>query len=633
MAWLRRSVLVIASSMVLSACNCGDDFLPDASVPDAGHDAGVPSPDAGPADAGVDAGHPDAGEDAGVVDAGATDAGQGDAGSPDAGQDDAGSPDAGFDAGPADAGFDAGNPTQYDDAGCPLPTGLTLDAADAGVPSAGLVLWLRADLAAVTRAGIVCRWDDVSGKGNHLLQSTAFLPTFNDAGINGEATVTFRNQNQYLAIGGVLGIAPTSGRTIAAVMLSHDTTSRSQPILFGEGGSPGTYFGLDENTWQTAGSLEGIYVTNNSFDSDLPTAAVPRTYVMSVASLTPGVPLLTNNAVYSIDGLSRGLTLRAGNGVANDFSAANYLAVGAAANAELGDVLIYDRELTTSERAQVEAELRARYHLTKADAGPYDSSGCPWPTGLVLDPADAGLPSTGLKLWLRADLASVTRAGKVCRWDDVSGNGNSVVPATNTPPDWNDAGINGQPSITFVNGLQYLARGDVLGIGPTSGRTIAAIALTHDTTSRFEPLLMGQGGTGGTYFGLDSNTFATSGSKEGVYVTNNAYDSDLPTTTAARTHLVSLSTFVPGVSILPTTLRYFADGVERPLTRTGGGTGNGLIEDFSGANFVTVGYAQNAELGDVLVYDHELTASERAAVEAYFRARYLISATKRLTTR
>jgi hypothetical protein len=627
MTSLRRAVFVIASSFALSACNCGDDFVPDSGVDagmqDAGHDSGVP--DAGPADAGFDAGPTDAGSDAGPLDAG-VDAGPTDAGAIDAGFD-AGPLDAGFDAGtidagPLDAGFDAGQPTRYDDAGCPLPTGLVLDAADAGIPSAGLVLWLRADQSSVMTSGQVCRWADLSGKGNDLLPGTTSLPVFNDAGINGVPSITFRNGNQYLVIGGVLGIAPASGRTIAAAILSHDTTSRTQAILFGQGGSPGTYFGFDENTWQTAGSLEGAYITNNSFDSDLPTAALPRTYVLSVATLSPGTPLLGGNAQYAIDGLLRNLMLRSGGGVANDFSGANYLAVGAAANAELGDVLIYDRELSATERAAVEAQLRARYHLQAADAGPYDDAGCQYATGLVLDPADAGLPATGLKLWLRADLASVNRAGQVCRWDDVSGNGNSMTPATATLPTFNDAGINGHPSITFQNDSQSLSRAGVLGIPATSGRTFAAITVAHDTTSRFEAVYMGQAGTAGTYFGLDSNTFLTSGSKEGVYVTNNAYDSDLSTTSAARTHVVSLATFVPGTSILPNTLHYFADGVDRPLTRTSGGLGNGLVEDFSGANFTNVGYATNAELGDVLVYDHELTAPERAAVEAYFHARY-----------
>jgi hypothetical protein len=81
----------------------------------------------------------------------------------------------------------------------------------------------------------------------------------------------------------------------------------------------------------------------------------------------------------------------------------------------------------------------------------------------------------------------------------------------------------------------------------------------------------------------------------------------------------------PGTA-LPAALTYTVDGVVRALTRTPGGLGNGLVEDFSGANFTALGNAvagfTGAELGDVLVWDRALTAPERAQVEAYFAARY-----------
>ncbi len=384
MTSVNRSFLLLAASMTFAACNCGDDFMPDAGAPDAGEvdagatdagplDAGV---DAGPEDSGVvDAGGADAGIDAGLVDAG-VDAGLVDAGTVDAGVDagrDAGLVDAGLDAGTTDAGrpsfdagiFDAGidQPDAgplYDDAGCPLPTGLTLDAADAGLPVAGLVLWLRPDLAAVTTAGTVCRWSDLSSHGNDLFPVTTTFPVFNDAGLNGHPTITFQN-NAFVYRPDVLGLPPTSGRTMAAIMLLHDTTSRSQVIIFGAAGTPSTYFGLDANTWQTIGSREGVYLTNNSFDTDLVTAQVARTYVLSIGTMVVGTPLLPTNLQYSIDGTLRTLTARTGSGVVEDFSQANYLAVGAVANAEVGDVLIYDHELSSQDRAAVEAYLRTRY--------------------------------------------------------------------------------------------------------------------------------------------------------------------------------------------------------------------------------------------------------------------------------
>jgi hypothetical protein len=121
------------------------------------------------------------------------------------------------------------------------------------------------------------------------------------------------------------------------------------------------------------------------------------------------------------------------------------------------------------------------------------------------------------------------------------------------------------------------------------------------------------------------NTFQTSGSKEGVYVTNNAYDADLDAGTDLRTHVYSISSFADG-GVLPGVLVYSVNGVVRALTCTPGGLGNGTVEDFSEANFTAVADGEadftGAKLGDVVVYDRALSDDDRAAVEAYLRARF-----------
>jgi hypothetical protein len=67
-------------------------------------------------------------------------------------------------------------------------------------------------------------------------------------------------------------------------------------------------------------------------------------------------------------------------------------------------------------------------------------------------------------------------------------------------------------------------------------------------------------------------------------------------------------------------------GTPRTLTRTPGGLGNSMVENFSGANFTSVGLGvaafTGAVVGDLLVYDRALTAPELAAVEAYLQGRY-----------
>jgi hypothetical protein len=262
-----------------------------------------------------------------------------------------------------------------------------------------------------------------------------------------------------------------------------------------------------------------------------------------------------------------------------------------------------------------------------ADPGPqFDDAGCPLGTTGVSSATDAGIPATGIALWLRADLGVATvDGGAVCRWDDVSGRGHAFRPGTATPPVAEAAGLNGKPAVSFPEPERYLSRSDVIGIAATSGRTVAVIGATADTTHRFQYFTQGKAGTPGTYFGLDANTFSTVGSREGVYVTNNAYDSNLATSTATRTHVFSISSFAAG-GTLPNVLTYAVDGTTTTLTRTSGGLGNGTVESFADADFTSIGFGAagftGARIGELIVYDRELSAPERLLVEQYFSSRF-----------
>jgi len=238
----------------------------------------------------------------------------------------------------------------------------------------------------------------------------------------------------------------------------------------------------------------------------------------------------------------------------------------------------------------------------------------------------AGLPS-GLVLWLRGDhgVATLADGVSVCRWEDVSGNGRHFSPAGASLPRYEATAVGGRPAVVFSTNTR-LERPDVLGLGATQARTIAARTQIADTTRRFGTLLQGNRGNNWEYLELEQNTFQTVGRRVGVYLTANAYDSDVATSTAARTHVCAISSVVPGTS-LPGALSYAVDGVVRPLTRTPGGNGpsgpgNNLVWDFSGASFTSIGETAAAgfaggAIGEVLVFDHALSAQERGDVEMY----------------
>jgi hypothetical protein len=251
--------------------------------------------------------------------------------------------------------------------------------------------------------------------------------------------------------------------------------------------------------------------------------------------------------------------------------------------------------------------------------------GCDPPplTEAPLVPATEGVPAAGLVLWLRGDrgIYMTPGAGAVCAWADQSAQHGLLTPSGSYPL-WEPISVGGKDAVHFRS-VPALATGGVLGIAPTSGRTFIAVVSLVSTTARFEAVFQGQAASPGTYLGFDANTFLTAGSREGVYMTNNGYDSSLATSTSPRVHVYTVKTMTPGLPVL-SNVEYRVNGVVQTLTRTGGGLGNGNIEDFSAANVTVVGGPMSGDgrIAEVLVYDHALTDTDKTAVEAALKTRY-----------
>jgi hypothetical protein len=262
---------------------------------------------------------------------------------------------------------------------------------------------------------------------------------------------------------------------------------------------------------------------------------------------------------------------------------------------------------------------------------PYDAGlGCDPPPAnqTPLVPATEGVPAQGLALWVRADrgIYMTPGAGLVCAWADQSGHGR-ILTNSGGRPQWRPGTVGGKEGVEFDMTAAAMTTGGAVDVPATAGRTFVAVVASVSTTKRFQPVFQGQAGTAGTYLGIDTNTFSTAGSREGVYVTNNAYDSALATSTAPRVHVFTISTMVAGTPVLPS-IDYRVNGVAQTVTRTAGGLGNGNIESFAAADFTAVGSA-NADtiVAEALIYDHPLGATERDALEAALMARYGIGAT------
>lgn len=249
--------------------------------------------------------------------------------------------------------------------------------------------------------------------------------------------------------------------------------------------------------------------------------------------------------------------------------------------------------------------------------------GClPPPPQPRLSPAAAGLPQDGLVLWLRADRGVyATQAARVCAWADQSGHRHLFLSNGQMRPLWGASTLGQQPAIEFDGRTKYLSVGGVLDIPATSARTLIAVVQLISTTARFSAVMQGVGNSPGTYVNIDANTFQSAGSREGAYLTNNAYDTTLTTSATPRVHVLTLSTMAPGTAIL-SALDYRVNGIKQTLTRTPGGLGNGNIENFSAANFTLVGLGASAKMAEALVYDRALNADESIAVETALKTRY-----------
>jgi hypothetical protein len=262
------------------------------------------------------------------------------------------------------------------------------------------------------------------------------------------------------------------------------------------------------------------------------------------------------------------------------------------------------------------------------DAKVFDGGAdCVAPVGeAALDATTAGFPASGLVLWLRGDHGIYTTAGNaVCGWEDQSGHGTIFTPY-GARPSWSATAIAGLPAIHSTPAGEGLSVGGLLGIAPTSARTIVAVTQLVSATNRFQSVYQGQSGSAGTYLGVDTNTFDTAGSREGVYMMNNAYDTTTATTTTApRIHVYTISTMTVGTPVL-SGIDYRVDGVTQTLTRTPGGLGNGNFEDFSSANYTSVCTNSEGLVAEVLIYNRALTVAERGTVEAALKTRYGVAA-------
>lgn len=562
------------------------------------------------------------------------------------------------------AGTDPSDPDSdddgLDDGIDPHPT----SATNGAVVSSGLKMWLRADVGVIKDGSdLVSEWKDLSGNQNNVTQSNvANQPVWQSSVQGGQDAVRFDGSNDYLNAGDLQVHDNSAGMTLFVVRQA--TTTANRCIL-----TKYHYSGKREWALNTTGFLVSENVSSYSANNNAAYSATTNLGIVT-GVWDPGVATtvylegeLQSTAVtpaVDADDTTADLLL----GYVTDTGVAPF-------PGDIAEVLVFNRELSTAERAQVETYLAQRYELIytlptpETDVDPnaiyasaqdvtlssvlpgaeirYTTDGTE-PTAsstlytapisiaasttikakvfsngfesdtleatYVVDPATNVLPSNGLQLWLRADVG-VTKDGSdvVDQWKDLSGNDHHFSQATTSAkPLWTSAAIGSLPSVNFDGSSDYLSAGDVELHSNSEGMTVFAVRRADDTAYRG---LLSKYWSNQRVWILSTTSFILQESS-GSY--NGNTNADRASTTLDQ---VDSAVWTPGEagqiwengSLMGTATTAVTD-----LTETTAPLYLGRIADF--------GNYFDGDVAEMIVYNRALSNTERIEVETYLAQRY-----------
>jgi alpha-tubulin suppressor-like RCC1 family protein len=482
----------------------------------------------------------------------------------------------------------------------------------------GLVTWLDAD-AGVTAdgSGNVSQWSDQSPNGNSASQNTPGIqPTWTNNSINGHSVIHFDGSSTYLGM-------PRSVQddfTMVVVLRSNMGTG-SDGQWYGAGGivdgeTPGAVndFGMSldpsgevltgvGNPDTTATSMTGGYNNGRGHIATFFRTESTGAFSQYVDSVFQNSQSGNTGTLDSPPQLTIGATQ----------TLANYF------GGDVAEILLYNRNLSTTEQQQIEGFLADKYDLYSTNAT--------WPLAYSSDvqaqitanqwtkaEADAyvafvssspPVPAAGLLLWLKADSGVAADGGNnVLQWTDQSPSGHilSQTSQSGVPVLQNDS--NGQPTIRF-NGGQALYMPDYL---PANDDVTIISVASIDSPNNFQTELMlgspdndATRGLGDFYGSANFDIFGN-GATGGTVA--NAGEKAITTVTYSR-----------GSGAVNFYLRGSYDGY-------GNVSVSDLTSGFVVGNNANFGAPWTGNVSEILVYNHVLGDSERAQAEGTLADHY-----------
>ena len=238
--------------------------------------------------------------------------------------------------------------------------------AQSSIPTAGLQLWLRADVGVDTLNGTVSRWHDQSGNGNDAIQASASRQPLLVAGrLNGMPVVSFDGVNDKL---GFTGTTHMTQFSLFLVINNHQGSSTGNGdgnvITFGANGDFSHQWFMIMRYPDTSGISMATWYNSyvNAFSHNV--AAYDQWRNLSI--VTTGSVFNTtlrwdgNAAHMSLDGSDQAISVPLGDatGSGGGIGGADGVPYGTIlAKCDVAEILVYNVALSNSARDTVESYL------------------------------------------------------------------------------------------------------------------------------------------------------------------------------------------------------------------------------------------------------------------------------------
>jgi hypothetical protein len=529
----------------------------------------------------------------------------------------------------------------------------TADETSALVPRSGLQLWLSADTTSANHTEAVQTWEDSSGNSRFAVAraDVSTRPTRQLGTPSNQPVLRFDGSNDGLL---VFHEAALSAAQFTALSIARRTTASGQPgIVMEKGAGVPTYRTMF--AWASDSVETAVTGSNSTVTGTLPVGSwglLQQRY----------------------DGAHHRLAIGRGAATESSYSGSvqqnsEPLALGAAAsgdwrlNGDVAEVIYYNRPLTAAELTGLQAYASAKYGVNNAPMlpapvldvratpsgrsveafppggaqlrytldgsvpdqssalylGPIELSGSQsfkarlfragYQPGPVADEVSALVPRSGIRLWLSASAITANQSSPIAQWEDISGNGLVATPRS---------GAGSQPTLqTGTPGNRAVVRFDgtddgliISAASDLHAGAMSAVALVRRSSSsgKSSTVLNRASGSNGhlLQFQSSANTIegtvnghsqsATGSLVQGTWgLVEHSYDSG-----SNRLYIngsLAGQTTQSG-SVLPTS---------EPM-----GIGCRAKND----RYLT------GEIGEILLYDHALSADERSNLAAYIATTY-----------